>query len=57
MLQWNNFCQMLKAKNTFYEDIVINTEAKEKQWDFKQNKKSCEPNKVVNKIQNKITRL
>ncbi len=31
MLQWNNFCQMLKAKNTFYEDIVINTKAKEKQ--------------------------
>lgn len=32
MLQWKNICQMSTAKkNTFYEDIVINTKEKEKQ--------------------------
>jgi hypothetical protein len=29
-VMWNNFSQMSKAKNTFYEDIIINIKAKEK---------------------------
>jgi hypothetical protein len=49
---------MSKGKKHINEDIVLNTKAKEKQLDLKPKKKqTCKPNKVVNKIQHKITRL